>query len=78
MSVSLPYFKGCQAYNVTPDSHGVFDVNLTVLNSTIPYTIRVSAQKTGFDPINVDYFVGGYPITDKVELGSFAFVKGDN
>lgn len=40
--------------------------------------IRVGATKTNFDPISIDYFVGGYPNSVKVELGPLIFIKGDN
>ena len=73
LSVSLPFYKGCQTQTVTVDGHGIFEFNMTILNTSIPYTMRLDANKTGFDRIVVDYFVGGYPISDIVELGSFAF-----
>lgn len=34
-------------------------------------------NKTGFDPLSVDYFVGGFPLTDVVEIGGLLLVKGD-
>lgn len=40
--------------------------------------MRIEATKNNFDPIGIDYFVGGYPNTDKIELGTFSFYKGDN
>ena len=51
---------------------------MTVLNGTIPYMMRVSGTKPGFNPLSIDYFVGGYPISNKVELGPLIFIKGDN
>lgn len=78
LQVSLPYFSGCQVQHVTPDKFGIFEFNMSVLNETIPYTMRLEAQKSNFDPVFVDYFVGGYPNTDVVELGTFSFYKGDN
>lgn len=51
---------------------------MTLLNQTIPYTMSIQATKPGFQPIVVDHFVGGYPITDKVELGAFAFYQIDD
>jgi hypothetical protein len=51
---------------------------MTMLNQSIPYTMKIEATKTGYQPIIVDFFVGGYPITDKVELGTYAFYQTDN
>ena len=78
VQVSMPYFKGCSVQTITSDTHGIFEFNMTVLNYTIPYTMRLEATKTNFDNIGVDYFVGGYPNTDIVELGTFSFYKGDS
>lgn len=78
MTVSLPYYPGCKVQNVSPDKNGIFEFNMTVLNDSIPYTMRLEASKIGFDPIVVDYFVGGYPDADIVELGTFSFYKNDN
>lgn len=66
MQVHLLYFKGgCQSLTVTPDNRGIFEFNMTLLNNTIPYTMRIEANKTGFDPIIFDFFVGGYPLAEK-------------
>src|SRR3569833_2500558 len=51
---------------------------MTLLNASIPYTMRLEATKTSFQQISTDYFVGGYPISDRVEMGSFAFIQADN
>jgi len=51
---------------------------MTVLNSTIPYLMKIKADKGYYSSIVFDYYVGGYPITDKVELGSYAFYTSDN
>lgn len=40
--------------------------------------MKIDATKPNYEPLTVDYFVGGYPITDKVELGQFAFYQSDN
>ena len=77
LQFTFPYSKGCAPIAVTADANGVFETNLTLLNTSIPYTIRIQATKPSFDPISVDYFVGGYPTAVKVELGSFIFVKSD-
>ena len=42
---------------------------MTVLNQSIPYTMRIEAEKTGYVATSLDYFVGGIPNLDKVELG---------
>ena len=59
------------------DGNGIFEQNLTLLNTTIPYMIRIWVNKTGFDPLSIDYFVGGYPLTNVVEIGGLLLVKGD-
>lgn len=60
-----------------PNINGIFEFNMTVLNSSIPYTMRLHASKPLFNDIDSDYFVGGYPTTDRVELGSFLFYAPD-
>jgi len=40
--------------------------------------MKIEATKAGYSPISADFFVGGYPITDKVELGTFSFFQTDN
>lgn len=35
--------------------------------------MKIQAHRKGFTPITFDYFVGGYPEAQKVEMGSYAF-----
>ena len=78
LKVYLPFFDGCPAQNVNVDSYGIFEFNMSILNASIPYTMRLEGNKPNFEKIVSDYFVGGYPISDKVEMGSFMFYKKDN
>jgi hypothetical protein len=50
---------------------------MTVLNQSIPYTMRVQATKKNYNTISFDYFVGGYPLSSKIEIGSYAFYTND-
>jgi len=78
LTVSYPDFKDCPKFNVPVDNHGVFEFNMTILNQSIPYLIKVQAERTLFPTITFDYFVGGYPRADKVEMGTYAFYISDN
>jgi hypothetical protein len=51
---------------------------MTLLNTSIPYIMKIQALKKPYSPIVFDYFVGGYPNTRSVEMGSFAFYTPDN
>ena len=73
VTVSLPYSPGCPVIPVAVDQSGIFAFNMTVLNGSIPYTIRVQATRKAFPPIVFDYFVGGYPLASVVEMGTYAF-----
>jgi hypothetical protein len=50
---------------------------MTVLNGTIPYLMKIQASRTGFTTIVFDYFVGGYPRSNNVEMGTYAFYTPD-
>ena len=79
VSVSKPNFKDCTPIPVSIDSHGVFEFNITLLNMSIPYLIKVTAEKPMYSqPITFDYFVGGLPHADIVEMGTYAFYMSDN
>jgi len=41
MTVTHPDFKDCPKFNVTVDNHGVFEFNMTILNQSIPYLIKI-------------------------------------
>lgn len=60
------------------DNHGVFEFNMTLLNGTIPYLMKIQAEKGYYQDIVFDYFVGGYPTTYSVELGTYSFYNPDN
>jgi hypothetical protein len=51
---------------------------MTILNGTIPYLMKIHAEKPNYPPIVFDYFVGGYPRAHNVDMGSFAFYVSDN
>jgi hypothetical protein len=77
LQVTLPYFKGCEAINVPVDSHGVFEYNMSILNGTIPYLMKITANRTSFSPVVFDYFVGGFPRSSTVEMGTYSFFTPD-
>jgi len=35
----------------------------------------VEASKSGYETIDFEYFVGGYPLTDSIEMGTSLLVK---
>jgi hypothetical protein len=60
----------CPPLIVPVDSHGIYEFNMSILNSSIPYIMHMNAYKIGYETINMDYFVGGYPNAVHVEMGS--------
>lgn len=40
--------------------------------------MHMAASKSGYEPVAMDYFVGGYPNSLTVELGSLLFFHQDN
>jgi hypothetical protein len=48
VTVSYPYFKDCPAIAVPVDSHGIFEFNMTILNMSIPYLIKVKAERSSY------------------------------
>lgn len=62
---------------VQVDANGIFEFNMTILNISIPYLMNVKVEKPNYSPIIFDYFVGGYPITSRVELGTYSFYTPD-
>lgn len=73
VTVTTPNFKGCKAITVPVGAKGIIEFNMSTLNQTIPYLIKVQAERATYQPIVFDYFVGGYPLTDKVEMGTYSF-----
>jgi hypothetical protein len=51
---------------------------MPLLNNSIPYLMRIELAKTGYQDSLLDYFVGGFPVTDKTELGSIVLYKSSN
>lgn len=41
LSVSLPTSKDCPVLAVPVNNHGVFEFNMTLLNSSIPYLMKI-------------------------------------
>jgi len=78
LQISQPHSRACPVIPVTVDSHGVFEYNMTLLNLTVPYLMKIQADKGNYQSIIFDYYVGGFPRTDRVELGSYAFYTSDN
>lgn len=77
VKVSLPNYSGCPHITVPIDSHGVFEFNMSILNGTIPYLMKIHSTRPGFPKIVFDYFVGGFPRSTVVEMGTYSFYKSD-
>lgn len=77
LTVSYPFSKKCPPISVTVDAHGLIEYNMTLLNHSIPYTMRILASRKNYNPIVFDYFVGGYPIISRVEMGTYSFYTAD-
>jgi hypothetical protein len=41
VNVLVPYFKSCEPLSVSIDNHGIIEFNMTILNGTIPYLMKV-------------------------------------
>ncbi len=78
VAVSMPFFSGCGVINVPVNNHGIFEFNMTVLNYTIPYLMKIKADKGNSSSIVFDYFVGGFPRSTSVEMGTYSFYTPDN
>ena len=78
MSVTLPFYPGCIASTVSVDSYGIFEFPMALLNYSIPYTMRINIARSGYQPISADYFVGGFPIANSLDIGTFMFYQSDN
>ncbi len=50
---------------------------MPLLFNNIPYLIKLEASRPSYETISTDYFVGGFPNGDTVEMGSFMFVKNE-
>ena len=49
MKVSYPYETSCKGPSVHLDEKtGLFDFNVSLLNNSIPYTIRLTGKKVGY------------------------------
>jgi hypothetical protein len=48
VQVALPFFAGCDPITVAIDSHGVFEYNMSILNGTIPYLMKITATRSNF------------------------------
>ena len=72
MLISVPYSPKCMPFLANIDESGIFEFKMPLLNNSIPYAIRIEAARQGsYESLSLDQFVGGYPITDTVELGNF-------
>jgi len=71
LKVSMPFFKGCKVLSVPVDVHGIFEFNMTLLKNSVPYLIKLDGQRAGFENFLMDYFVSGFPLASKVEMGQF-------
>ena len=77
--VTYAFSKQCAPVAVPVDAHGIFEFKMPILNQSVPYTMKVSAtHKKYTTPVVFDYFVGGFPRTDTVEMGTYAFYTPDN
>jgi hypothetical protein len=41
VTVTAPFFKGCQPINVPIDAKGIIEFNMSILNQSIPYLMKV-------------------------------------
>lgn len=73
----MPFSNKCPAQVVKVGNGGVIEFNMTILNQSIPYTLRVTAERKNYQPIVFDYFVGGYPNAERVEMGVYVFYVAD-
>lgn len=55
VTVTTPSFKSCPKIEVKPDINGIFQFNLPVLNNSVPYAIKLTAERPGgYLPISFD------------------------
>lgn len=73
--VWLPFSPGCEAQSFAIDQNGLFQFNMPVLNNSIPYLMRMEFSKNGYESAQMDYFVGGFPISDQMHVGSIVLYK---